>query len=55
MHKFIQFDIQAIDNLKLGKFERDSNNWYSHSYIPGSVIKGAIVWNIVNKKGIADN
>jgi len=55
MHKFIQFDIQAIDNLKLGKFERDANNWYSHSYIPGSVIKGAIVWNIVHKKGIVDN
>ncbi|HPU63167.1 MAG TPA: CRISPR-associated protein [Mobilitalea sp.] len=51
MYKYIQFDIHAIENLKLGKFERDANNWYSHSYIPGSVIKGAIVWNLVQKRG----
>lgn len=51
MYKIIQFDIKAIDNLKLGKFERDANNWYTHSYIPGSVVKGAITWNIVQKNG----
>jgi len=54
MYKFIQFDILAVDNLKLGKFERDSNNWYSYSYIPGSVIKGAIIWNIARSKGTVD-
>ena len=42
MYKIIQFDIKAIDNLKLGKFERDANNWYTHSYIPGSVVKGLL-------------
>lgn len=51
MYKFIQFDIHAVDNLRLGKFDRDSNNWYSYSYIPGSVIKGTIAWNMVQKKG----
>ena len=55
MYKCIQFDIEAMEQLKLGKFERDANNWYSHSYIPSSVIKGAIVWNIVHKIGIIDN
>jgi len=54
VYKYIQFDILAVDNLKLGKFDRDANNWYSHSYIPGSVIKGAIVWNLVQKKGNVD-
>ncbi len=51
MYKYLQFDIRAVDNLKLGKFERDANNEYTHSYIPGSVIKGAIVWNLVHKNG----
>lgn len=51
MYKYIQFDILAVDNLKLGKFDRDSSNWYSHSYIPGSAIKGAIVWSMVQKNG----
>jgi len=51
MYKYIQFDIQALEPLKLGKFERDSNNEYSYSYIPGSVIKGAIVWGLVEEKG----
>lgn len=55
MYKYIQFDILAVDNLKLGKFDRDANNWYSHSYIPGSVIKGAIVWNFVQRHGNVDN
>jgi len=47
MHKCIQFDIQALEPLKLGKFERDSNNEYSYSYIPGSVVKGAVAWGLV--------
>lgn len=51
MHKYLQFDIEALDNLKLGKFERDSNNEYTHSYIQGSVIKGAIAWNLIQKYG----
>ncbi len=51
MYKYLQFDIQALDNLKLGKFERDTNNEYTHSYIPGSVIKGAIVWGLVQRNG----
>lgn len=51
MYKYIQFDIQALEPLKLGKFERDSNNEYSYSYIPGSVIKGAVVWGLVEDKG----
>jgi len=54
VYKYIQFDILAVDNLKLGKFDRDANNWYSHSYIPGSVIKGAVVWNLVQRKGNID-
>jgi len=54
MYKFIQFDIVAVENLKLGKFDRDTNNWYSHSYIPGSVIKGAVIWGIVQRKGPVD-
>lgn len=55
MYKFLQFDILAVENLKLGKFDRDSNNWYSYSYIPGSVIKGAVVWNLVQRMGRVDN
>ena len=55
MYRYIQFDILAIENLKLGRFERDANNWYSHSYIPGSVIKGAIVWNLVQKNGAVNS
>ncbi|HOQ17576.1 MAG TPA: RAMP superfamily CRISPR-associated protein [Defluviitaleaceae bacterium] len=51
MHKCIQFDIQALEPLKLGKFERDSNNEYSYSYIPGSVVKGAVAWGLVEEKG----
>lgn len=51
MYKYIQFDIQALEPLKLGKFERDSNNEYSYSYIPGSVVKGAVVWGLVEDGG----
>lgn len=51
MYKYIQFDIQALEPLKLGKFERDSNNEYSYSYIPGSVVKGAVVWGLIEDKG----
>lgn len=51
MYKYLQFDIEALDNLKLGKFERDANNEYTYSYIPGSVVKGAVVWDIASKKG----
>lgn len=54
MYKYIQFDILAVDNLKFGKFDRDANNWYSYSYIPGSVIKGAIVWHLIQRKGEVD-
>lgn len=54
MYKYIQFDVRAVDNLKLGKFDRDAGNWYSHTYIPGSVIKGAIVWEMVQRKGDID-
>lgn len=54
MHKYLSFDIEAIDNLKLGKFERDPNNEYTYSYIPGSVIKGAIIWKMVYKFGGID-
>lgn len=50
MYKYIQFDVLALENLKLGKFEKDSNNEYSYSYIPGSVIKGAVVWDIAQRK-----
>jgi len=52
MHKCIQFDIQALEPLKLGKFERDSNNEYSYSYIPGSVVKGAVAWGLVEEKAL---
>ena len=50
MYKYLQFDIEALDNLKLGKFERDANNEYTHSYISGSVIKGAIIWDVAQRK-----
>lgn len=50
MYKYLQFDIEALDNLKLGKFERDANNEYTHSYIPGSVVKGAVIWDVVSRK-----
>ena len=47
MYKTIKFDIKAVEPLKLGKFKRDTNNEYSYSYIPGSVLKGAIAWSLI--------
>ncbi len=54
MHKYLSFQIEAVENLKMGRYERDTNNEYTYSYIPGSAVKGAIVWKVLDRFGKID-
>jgi CRISPR-associated protein Csx10 len=49
LSKYIIFNIKAIENLKIGRFERDLNNESSNNYITGSAIRGALIWKWVQK------
>lgn len=39
----IQFEIEALENIKIGESNRQSDQEYSLDYIPGSAIRGAII------------
>jgi len=51
MYKYLIFDIEAIEHLKIGGFNRDETNESANTYITGSTLRGALIWKWLQKFG----
>ena len=50
MSRYIQFDIELMDDLIMGDFAGQTELAHSFNYIAGSAIRGAIIYKLLNKK-----
>lgn len=54
MAKYISYDINTLENIKMGSQGSQYDNEYALSYIAGSTLRGAFINRIINEKGIKD-
>lgn len=52
MGKYVVFDLESEEPIKISSTVMQSDNEYSRSYIPGAVIRGAYISNYINIKNV---
>lgn len=54
MYKYITYDIEALQNIKLAKSNIQEDSEDSMDYITGSAIRGAFIYKYIHKYGLTD-
>lgn len=54
MHKYLTYDIEALQNLKLSSTNAQIESEETFQYITGSAIRGAFIYKYINKNKVND-